>query len=295
MRRKAGAPRIPWGAYLLLLPGFVLLALFTLYPMVNSGWLALHRMNLVTPDPVFIGLENFKTLAASPVFRKAIGNSLLFAAMTIPATVALAIYLAVQLNRRLKGVAFLRAAFFYPTMLPLVSAAAIWSFMYNPHYGLVTKLVQLLGGDPQNWLGTPGLALPAIAFVSVWKDAGYFMIFYLAGLQNLPSDVYEAADLDGASVWRQFRSITWPLLSPTTLFVGTISFINAFKTMDQIFVMTGGGPENATNLLLFHIYELTFTFYERGLGAAASAILILILLGLAMFNHFYVDRRVHYE
>lgn len=295
MRKKAGAPRIPWGAYLLLLPGFVLLALFTLYPMVNSGWLALHRLNLVTPDPVFIGLENFKTLAASPVFRKAIGNSVLFAAMTIPATVALAIYLAVQLNRRLKGVAFLRAAFFYPTMLPLVSAAAIWSFMYNPHYGLVNKLVELLGGDPQNWLGTPALALPAIAFVSVWKDAGYFMIFYLAGLQNLPTDVYEAADLDGASTWRQFRSITWPLLSPTTLFVGTISFINAFKTMDQIFVMTGGGPENATNLLLFHIYELTFTFYERGLGAAASAILILILLGLAMFNHFYVDRRVHYE
>lgn len=293
--KQAGAPRIPWGAYLLLMPGFLFLLAFTLYPMLSSAWLSLHKANLVTPDPVFAGLENFRALATSSIFRKAMANTLLFALMTIPASVALAIFLALQLNQRLRSVALLRAAFFYPTMLPLVSAAAVWSFMYNPHYGLVNALVKLLGGEPQNWLGTPTLALAAIAFVSVWKDAGYFMIFYLAGLQNLPTEIYEAAALDGASPWQRFRAITWPLLSPTTLFVGTISFINAFKTVDQIFVMTGGGPENASNLLLFHIYELTFSFYDRGLGSAASVVLILILLVLALFNHFYVDRRVHYE
>lgn len=295
VRARTGAPRIPWGAYLLLLPGLVMLTAFTLYPMLSSGWLALHRANLMTPDPVFIGLDNFRVLAASPVFQRVMLNTVLYAAMTIPASVVLAIYLAVQLNRRLKSVALIRAAYFYPTMLPLVSAAAIWSFMYNPHYGLVNELVKLFGGDPQNWLGTPSLALPAVAFVSIWKDAGYFMIFYLAGLQNLPGDIYEAAELDGASPWRQFTAITWPLLAPTTLFVGTISFINAFKTVDQIFVMTGGSPQSMSNLLLFHIYELTFSFYERGLGSAASVVLILILLAVALFNHFYVDRRVHYE
>jgi sn-glycerol 3-phosphate transport system permease protein len=294
-RQRAGTPRFAWGPYLLLLPSFLLLSAFTLYPMLSSGWLSLHRANIVTPDPVFIGLENYGTLWASEIFRTVMGNTLLFAALTIPISVALALFLAVRLNRRIVGIPLLRAAFFYPAMLPLVSAAAIWSFMYNPHYGLVNALLQLLGGEPQNWLGTPSLALLAIAFVSIWKDAGYFMIFYLAGLQNLPADLYEAAELDGASPWGQFVAITWPLLTPTTLFVGTISFINAFKTVDQIFIMTGGGPQNASNLLLYHIFELTFSFYERGLGSAASVVLILILLSVAIFNHFYVDRRVHYE
>ena len=292
---RAGTPRFAWGPYLLLLPSFVLLTAFTLYPMLSSLWLALHRANIVTPDPVFIGFDNFRALWASAIFRTVMRNTLLFAALTIPASVALALFLAIRLNRKIIGVALLRAAFFYPVMLPLVSAAAIWSFMYNPHYGLVNVLVERLGGAPQNWLGTPSLALLAIAFVSVWKDAGYFMIFYLAGLQNLPGDVFEAAELDGASPWRQFVTITWPLLTPTTLFIGTISFINAFKTVDQVFVMTGGGPQNASNLLLYHIFELTFSFYERGLGAAASVILIAILLAVALFNHFFVDRRVHYE
>ncbi|MFZ5817745.1 MAG: carbohydrate ABC transporter permease [Bacillota bacterium] len=292
---KRRAPRINWGPYLLLLPSAVLLAVFTLYPMLASVSLSLFKANMAYPEPEFTGFSNFAELFASELFRKVMKNTLIFAVGTIPFSVGLALFLAVQLNRKLRSVAFLRAAFFYPTMLPLVSAASIWNFMYNPQYGPVNLALKWVGIEGPNWLGTPTWALPAIMFVSVWKDAGYFMIFYLAGLQNMPGDVFEAADLDGASAWQKFVRITFPLLTPTTLFVGTISFINAFKTVDQVFIMTGGGPDNASNLLLYHIFELTFSFFDKGMGAAASVVLILILLGAALFNHFYVDKRVHYE
>jgi sn-glycerol 3-phosphate transport system permease protein len=292
---KRRAPRINWGPYLLLLPSLVLLLIFTIYPMFASGYLALFKSNLATPVPVFTGLKNFQDLFGDETFRKVMANTLIFAAGTIPLTVLLSMFLAVQLNRKLRSTVWLRAAFFYPVMLPLISAATIWTFMYNRQYGVINKLIMWLGGQSVNWLGDPKLALFSIMFVSVWKDAGYFMIFFLAGLQNMPSDVFEAAELDGASSWQQFWRITFPLLMPTTLFVGTISFINAFKTTDQIFVMTAGGPNNATSLLLYHIWELTFSFFNKGKGAAATVVLILILLVVALFNHFYVDKKVHYD
>lgn len=292
---KKRAPRFNWGPYLLLLPSIILLAVFTLYPMLSSGYLALFKADLAHRIPEWNGLGNFQELFASEAFRKVLKNSFIFAVGTIPFTVLIAMFLAVQLNRKLKSVSILRAAYFYPTMLPLVSAASIWNFMYNPNYGPIDTLIKWLGGTPQNWLGDPKLALGAVMVVQIWKDAGYFMIFFLAGLQSLPSDVFEAADLDGAPAWTQFWRITFPLLSPTTLFVATISFINAFKAMDQIFVMTVGGPENATNVLLYYIYEQTFSFLNKGLGAAASVVLILILLAWALFNQFYLDKKVHYD
>lgn len=292
---KRQAPGLRWGPYLLLLPSAIMLTVFTLYPMAASGVLALFKADMAHPDPVWGGLQNFRDVFSSEIFRIVMRNTVVFAVGTIPLSVGLALFLAIQLNRKVQGVAFLRAAFFYPTMLPLVSAASIWIFMFNPHYGPVNYMVRFFGGSSLNWLGTPGLALPAIMIVSIWKDAGYFMIFYLAGLQNLPSDVFEAAELDGASRWQQFWRITFPLLMPTTLFVSTISFINAFKTVDQIFIMTAGGPQNATNLLLYHVFELTFSFFDKGKGAAASVVLIAILLVAALFNQFYVDKRVHYD
>lgn len=292
---KRQAPRINWGPYLLLLPSMVLLVAFTIYPMFSSGYLALFQANLAHKVPVWAGLSNFRDLFTSELFLRALRNTVLFAIVTIPASVLLAIWLAMQLNRKLRSVSILRAAFFYPTMLPLVSAASVWSFFYNPNYGPVNLLVKFFGGSAHNWLGDPSTALPAVMFVSIWKDAGYFMIFFLAGLQSLPSDVFEAADLDGASRWQQFWRITFPLLSPTTLFVATISFINAFKTMDQVFVMTGGGPDNSTMTLLFYIWQQTFQFWDKGMGAAASAVLILILLAVALFNQLYVEKKVHYE
>lgn len=293
--RKRRAPGLNWGPYLLILPSAILLVVFTIYPMFSSLYMSLFKANTAYPEPVWTGLGNFRDLFADEIFRKVMKNTLLFTVFTIPASLLLAIFLAVQLNKKIRSVSFLRAAFFYPTMLPLVSAASLWNFMFNPNSGPFIKLLKLFGVTATNWLGSPTLALPAIVLVSIWKDAGYYMIFYLAGLQNLPADLYEAAELDGASPWQQFRRITLPLLSPTTLFVFTISFINTIKTADQIFIMTTGGPDNATNLIMYRIYEYISAFNDRGMGAALTVVLLAILLAVALFGQLFLEKKVHYD
>jgi len=152
-----------------------------------------------------------------------------------------------------------------------------------------------LGFADINFLGNPSTALPAVMAMTVWKLTGYFMVFFLAGLQNMPGDVYEAASLDGASLWQQFRRITFPLLMPTTFFVSMVGLIDSFKTVDQIFLMTTGGPNNATNIFLYHLYEQAFSFYDRGVASALTMILVVILISVAAFQIFFLEKKVHYN
>lgn len=280
----------------MLLPGLIVLIAFTIFPMMSAGYLSLFRINLATrQQPIFNGFGNFAALFASPVFLQVLRNTLLYAAGTIPISAGLALFLAVRLNRAYRGTWLFRTLFFYPTVIPVMSTATIWLFMYTPQYGLINRALAALGVPDVNFLGSASLALPAIMAMSVWKDAGYFMVFYLAGLQNLAHDVEEAAVLDGATAWQRFWRITFPLLMPTTLFVGTVALINAFKTVDQLYLMTGGGPDNATNLILFHLFEQAFNFFDRGMASALTVVLVLLLLGIAAIQYLYVDPRVHYE
>jgi len=282
--------------YLMLAPALVLLLVFTIYPMFAAGYMSLFQINMATRQQmVWAGFANYQQLFASPLFRQVMKNTFVFAFGTVPFSIGLAMYLAVQLNRRFRGSALFRTIFFYPTVIPMMSAATIWLFMYTPQYGVVNRLLVLFGFGELNLLGNSATALPAIMLMTVWKDAGYFMLFYLAGLQNLPAELYEAAELDGASPWAQFRRLTLPLLMPTTLFVTTVSLINSFKTVDQLFLMTAGGPNNATNLLLYHLYEQAFSFYDRGVAAALTVILVVILMILAIIQNQWVDKRIHYN
>lgn len=294
--RKGTAPTTRWAPYLMLAPAAVLLLVFTVYPILASGYMSLFEINLSTQQHmVWTGLGNFKELFASPLFRTVMKNTFVFAIGTIPISVCLAMFLAVELNKKFRGSAVFRTIFFYPTVIPMMSAATIWLFMYTPQYGIINRILGTFGVPSINFLGNAGTALPAIMLMSIWKDAGYFMVFFLAGLQNLPSELYEAADLDGASPWTQFTRLTFPLLMPTTLFVSTVSAINAFKTVDQLFLMTAGGPNNATNLLLFHLFEQAFAFFDKGMAAALTVILVVILLILAIIQNQYVDKKVHYN
>jgi len=280
----------------MLAPALVLLLVFTIYPMFAAGYMSLFQINMATRQQmVWAGFANYQQLFASPLFRQVMKNTFVFAFGTVPFSIGLAMYLAVQLNRRFRGSALFRTIFFYPTVIPMMSAATIWLFMYTPQYGVVNRLLVLFGFGELNLLGNSATALPAIMLMTVWKDAGYFMLFYLAGLQNLPAELYEAAELDGASPWAQFRRLTLPLLMPTTLFVTTVSLINSFKTVDQLFLMTAGGPNNATNLLLYHLYEQAFSFYDRGVAAALTVILVVILMILAIIQNQWVDKRIHYN
>jgi sn-glycerol 3-phosphate transport system permease protein len=243
----------------------------------------------------FIGLDQYRTMLADPVFWLAFWNNLLYALITVPLSIALALLMALWVNGRIAGRAALRLAFFTPTILPMVAAANIWLFFYTPDYGLLNQIIRLLGLGSVNWLGSPATALPALMAVTVWKEAGFFMIFFLAALQQVPPVLYEAARMENASSWLVFRRITWPLLMPTTLFVAINALINAFRVVDQVIAMTGGGPNNATTLLLFYIFQVAFSFWDTGYAAALSTVLLSTLAGIAFLQFFLLDRKIHYR
>ena len=282
-------------AWLLLLPAAVLLALFTHYPAIANLWHSFYSTPKGARPAVFIGLENYRTLFDDPIFWQAFTNNLWYALGTIPLSIVLALVMAVWVNDRIAGRGLLRLAYFTPTILPMIAVANIWLFFYTPEYGLLEQVTGAFGMGRHNWLGSKSTALSALMAVTVWKEAGFFMIFYLAALQSMSPYLAEAAAIEGASRWYFFRRVTFPLLMPTTLFVLVNAVINAFRLVDHIVVMTRGGPDNATALLLYYIYEIGFRFWDSAYAAALTMVL-LVLLGLVALAQFvFLERRTHYQ
>lgn len=213
----------------------------------------------------------------------------------MPLAIALALLMAIWVNDRIKGRTWIRMAYFTPTILPMIAVANIWLFFYTPQYGLLEQIVGLFGGHATNWLGSKDTALFAVIVVAVWKEAGFFMIFYLAALQSISPSLAEAAAIEGASRWTYFRRVQFPLLMPTTLFVLMNAVINAFRTVDHIIVMTRGGPDNATTLLLYYIYQVGFTFWDTGYAAALTSVMLVLLALLALLQYGFLERRTHYR
>jgi sn-glycerol 3-phosphate transport system permease protein len=281
--------------WLLLLPAAALLALFTHYPAIATAWDSLYSTPKGARPARFVGLDNFRQLVEDPIFRQAFTNNVWYALGTIPASIALALLMATWVNRRIAGRGFLRLAYFTPTILPMIAVANIWLFFYTPEYGLLEQLLGLFGAPSHNWLGSKSTALPALMVVTVWKEAGFFMIFYLAALQAMSPNLAEAAAIEGASRWYFFRRVTFPLLMPTTLFVLVNAVINAFRMIDHVVVMTRGGPDNATALLLYYIYMVGFRFQDSAYAAALTMVLLAILGLLALAQFGFLERRVHYQ
>jgi sn-glycerol 3-phosphate transport system permease protein len=244
---------------------------------------------------VFVGLENYAVMMDDPTFWKSLRNNFWFAVVTIPVSIALSIGMALWVNDKIAGRQFLRLSYFLPTVLPMIAVANIWIFFYTPGYGLINQVIQLFGGHGQNWLGDPNLVLGSVIVVAIWKEAGFFMIFYLAALQTLSPSYKEAAQIEGASAWYFFRRVQWPLLMPTTIFVLVNALINAFRMVDHIIVMTKGGPDNASSLLLFYLYEVGFKFWDQGYASALTAVLLALLALIGLFQFFVLDRRTHYR
>ena len=282
-------------AWLLLLPAVVLLAAFTHWPAVATVIDSLLSSPKPNRPQVWVGLENYQVMVDDPIFWRALRNNLWFALGTIPLSIGLALAMALAVNQRLPGRAFVRLAYFTPTVLPMIAVANIWLFFYTPTYGLLEQLGAALGLPSRNWLGDPSTALAAITVVAVWKEAGFFMIFYLAALQGLNPSLREAAAIEGAGRWFFFRRVTWPLLMPTTVFVGVNATINAFRMVDHVFVMTKGGPDNATALLLYHLYEVGFKFWDTGYAAAITVVMLVLLASVALLQFFVLDKRTHYQ
>jgi sn-glycerol 3-phosphate transport system permease protein len=282
-------------AWLLLLPAATLLALFTHYPAAANLWHSFYSTPRGSRPPSFIGLDNYQQLIDDPIFWQALSNNLWYALGTIPLSIALALLMAVWVNERLPGRGFLRLAYFTPTVLPMIAVANIWLFFYTPGYGLLEQVSGYLGLASHNWLGNRSTALPALMLVTIWKEAGFFMIFYLAALQSMSPHLAEAAAIEGASRGYFFRRITFPLLMPTTLFVLVNAVINAFRLVDHIVVMTRGGPDNATALLLYYIFEIGFRFWDSSYAAALTMVLLTLLASVAIFQFVFLERRTHYQ
>jgi len=224
-----------------------------------------------------------------------IRNNALFALGTIPASIALSLLMAVWVNRRLPARGLVRLAYFTPTILPMIAVANIWLFFYTPQFGLLDQVRQLLGAAPHNWLGDARTVMGCLIVMTVWKEAGFFTILCLAALQLVPPDLQEAAAVEGTGRWTFFRRVTFPLLMPTTLFVLVDATINSFKLVDQLFVLAKGGPDNASSLLLYYVYEVAFSFNDRAYASTLTVVLLSVLAVLAIAQFVMVERRVHYR
>ena len=281
--------------WLLLLPAVAFLALFTHWPAVATLLDSFHSTPRGRRPAAFVGPDNYAVMIDDPVFWQSVSNNLWFAVGTIPVSIALAMLMALWVNDRLAGRTWLRTAYFTPTVLPMIAVANIWLFFYTPQYGLLEQVTGLFGAPSHNWLGTPDTALACVIVVAIWKEAGFFMIFYLAALQQIPPSLAEAAALEGASRGYYLRRIVLPLLMPTTMFVLINAVINAFRMVDHIIVMTRGGPDNATSLLLFYIYEVGFKFWDTAYAAALTMVLVVVLSAVALGQYLFLERRTHYQ
>ncbi len=281
--------------YILILPTAVFVALFTAWPVLLSIYQSFfrQRMNIARfREPTFIGLGNYIDLFTDPYFIQVIKNTLYYIIGTVPVSIVLGFLFALLVNRKVRGIGFFRLAFFYPMVLPMVSAATIWLFFFTPNYGLFNTALRLLGySGAENWTGNPNLALLSVIIVAIWKNSGFYMIFYLAGLQNLPGDIYEAAALDGANGWQTLWQITFPLLRRTTIFISIVAFIDAFRTVDHIFVLTSGGPSRASTVLLFELWLQRFEYQDIGASAAITVIFVIVLLAFTVTNFITSERK----
>lgn len=281
--------------WLLLTPAAILLIAFTHYPTVATVIDSLFSKGNPIRPAQFVGLENYRMMIEDPIFWKVMVNNIWFAVGTIPTSIALAIVMALLVNRALPGRALVRMAYFTPTILPMIAVANIWLFFYTPDIGLIDQITAWFGLPSHNWLGDPSTVLGAIIVMVVWKEAGFFMIFYLAALQTISPELEEAAKLEGANRWYYFRRVLFPLLMPTTLFVLVNAVLNSFKLVDHLFVLTKGGPNNASNLLLYYIYESAFSFFDPTYAATLTVALLGLLALLALAQFFVLDKRTHYR
>jgi sn-glycerol 3-phosphate transport system permease protein len=281
--------------WLLLTPAAILLIGFTHYPAAATLIDSLFSTGTVVRPSRFVGLANYAGLLDDAVFMRVLWNNFLFALGTIPTSIALALLMAVWVNGKLPGRALARMAYFTPTVLPMIAVANLWLFFYTPQIGFLDQLLFRFGVPSHNWLGDPNTVLACLMVMTVWKEAGFFMIFYLAALQGLSPELGEAGRIEGASRWYFFRRVTFPLLMPTTLFVLVNATINSFKLVDHLFILTKGGPDNASNLLLYYIYQVAFSFFDTAYAATLTAVLLFLLGSLAFVQFVLVDKRVHYR
>jgi len=299
VRRAIAAPQVGIGqrprlslarqeellAYLFIMPSLLGFVIFLVVPMVASLGISFYDWELLSP-PQFVGLKNFGALFTDVIFRDVVVNTAYYTFGLVPLNLVVSLGLAVWLNTRLRGLMWYRAAFFLPVITVTVAVALIWRWMYEPRAGIINTGLRAIGLPGPAWLGDPHWAMAAIIIMSVWKGFGYNMVLFLAGLQGIPITIYEAAMLDGANAWQRFWKITLPLLSPMVFLAVVLTVISSFQVFDQAYVMTNGGPANATNTIVLSIYQNGFQYFRMGYASAIAWVLfgVIFLFTLAQMR-----------
>ncbi len=281
--------------YLFVAPLMVFIALFTYIPIFASLNLSFREWNFLSPDMPFVGFRNYEQLLASRDLWNSLWVTTLFAVLSVPLRLGLALVIAAYLVRETVHVRLLRGALFLPSVTSTVSIAVVFSWVFSTDYGMVNAILGTFGLGKVQWLQNPHLALWVLIFVNTWKQIGYDIVIYIAGLQAIPRELYDAAAVDGGKRLHVFRRITMPLVMPTTYFLLVISVIEAFQVFTIVNVMTHGGPAGATDMLVNLLYEIGFVLFDIGRGSALAVLLFILLVGLAILKSRIIGRKVHYE
>ncbi|MCF7808293.1 MAG: sugar ABC transporter permease [Candidatus Marinimicrobia bacterium] len=271
-------------ALLFLSPTLIIFITFILIPVGFSFYLSFHKWNMFSSERTFVGVSNYVQMFQEEDFWRVLKNTFIFTVGAVPLNMALSLFVAQGLNRKLAGKKFLRTLFFTPVIISPVAAALIWRWIYDPNQGLLNHALGFFGVDPINWLRDPNWAMTALIIMGVWKTFGINMVLYSAALQGIPKSYLEAAVIDGAGPWTRFWRITFPLLSPTTFFIMVMSLISSFQVFDLVYILTSGGPLGATKVLVFYIYENAFKYFNMGYASAAAYILFGILTVLTLLQ-----------
>ncbi len=294
-RRRGPRSGEGWWALLFLAPTLIGLTLLSAGPIAASFGISLTSWDLLRP-PQFVGLDNFVSLASDSRFLASLRNTAFYVLLSVPIGMVLALGLALALNQSLRGIAFIRTAYFLPVVTSATAVGLVWAWIYSANNGLLNQFIGVFGLPAQRWISDPFWAMPAIIAMSVWQGLGINVIIFLAGLQAIPQEYYDAASVDGAARWSRFRHVTLPLLTPSIFFTGILSLIGSFQIFDQVYILARPGkPTEATITLVYFIYESGFKFFRMGEAAAASWILFLIVAVLTVIYFRSQRRWVHYQ
>ena len=295
VRRRAAPVGEALAAWFLCAPATLAFAAFVLVPTLAVGALSLTDYELGLPTLRFVGLDNFAELLSDRGFATSVRNTAMFVAFVTPASIAVGLALALLIEANVRGRAFFRAAFFLPVVSLIVAMATAWQYLLHPTIGPVNAVLRTFGIAGPNWLGSSDWVLVSLAFISIWENAGFNLVLILAGLTAIPRELYAASEIDGVrSAWERFRLVTWPLLGPTMLFVVLITTIRAIRTFDTVATLTQGGPNKASELIVYTIYQEGFTFLRMGYAAAMTVVFLAVVLALMLVQQRLMERRVHY-
>ncbi len=286
------------GAYLYILPATAVLVVFHFFPAFYAAYISLFNTNLLGRWN-FVGFGNYVEMFSDPDFTKSVANTVIYVLGTVPTGLALALAIAYLLNQKIKGSGFFRTSYFLPYVTPVVAISIVWMWIYKEDSaGMLNSIINLFGGSSQRWLLDPNWSMFALVLMSIWRHLGYNIIIFLAGLQNIPQEYYDAAAIDGATGWKLFKAITWPLLSPTTYFLTIISIIGSFQVFTQAYVLWpggGGGPLKTTLVVVKYLYDVGWGEFRFGYAAAIGYFLFFVIFLLTLVQRKAMGSRVYYQ